>query len=117
MLEETFDVKYKLQCRTEESKHLSLFVFSEFSKMFSIKPNVRLSSAADFISTVQLMSSGNLFVFFFPVVVLQELSEERHSPPLLSVNGPGEEKLFRSRSAEVELTVEKERVKKMLSEG
>ncbi|XP_068174866.1 homer protein homolog 3-like isoform X2 [Antennarius striatus] len=47
----------------------------------------------------------------------QELSEERSSPPLLTVNGPGEEKLFRSKSAEVELTVEKERVKKMLSEG
>ncbi|XP_014883751.1 homer protein homolog 3b isoform X1 [Poecilia latipinna] len=47
----------------------------------------------------------------------QELSEEHHSPPLLTVNGPGEEKLFRSRSAEVELTAEKERVKKMLSEG
>ncbi|KAM6938921.1 homer protein homolog 3-like [Lycodopsis pacificus] len=47
----------------------------------------------------------------------EELSEERHSPPLLTVNGPGEEKLFRSKSAEVELTVEKERVKKMLSEG
>nr|XP_033936368.1 homer protein homolog 3b isoform X2 [Pseudochaenichthys georgianus] len=47
----------------------------------------------------------------------QELSEERHSPPLLTVNGPGEEKLFRSKSAEVELTVEKEKVKKMLSEG
>ncbi|KAK5599527.1 hypothetical protein CRENBAI_019967 [Crenichthys baileyi] len=47
----------------------------------------------------------------------QELSEDRHSPPLLTVNGPGEEKLFRSRSAEVELTAEKERVKKMLSEG
>ncbi|XP_028259474.1 homer protein homolog 3b isoform X2 [Parambassis ranga] len=47
----------------------------------------------------------------------QGLSEDRHSPPLLTVNGPGEEKLFRSKSAEVELTVEKERVKKMLSEG
>ncbi|XP_057698053.1 homer protein homolog 3b isoform X1 [Corythoichthys intestinalis] len=47
----------------------------------------------------------------------QELSEDRHSPPLLTVNGPGEEKLFRSKSAEVELTVEKEKVKKMLSEG
>ncbi|KAM4628871.1 homer protein homolog 3-like [Polymixia lowei] len=47
----------------------------------------------------------------------QELSEERHSPPLLTVNGPGEDKLFRSRSAEVELTSEKERIKKMLSEG
>lgn len=44
-------------------------------------------------------------------------SMERHSPPLLTVNGPGEEKLFRSKSAEVELTAEKERVKKMLSEG
>uniref|UniRef100_A0A8C6SLA2 WH1 domain-containing protein n=1 Tax=Neogobius melanostomus TaxID=47308 RepID=A0A8C6SLA2_9GOBI len=44
-------------------------------------------------------------------------SDTRHSPPLLKVNGPGEEKLFRSKSAEVELTVEKERVKKMLSEG
>uniref|UniRef100_A0A3B4WY31 Homer scaffold protein 3b n=1 Tax=Seriola lalandi dorsalis TaxID=1841481 RepID=A0A3B4WY31_SERLL len=47
----------------------------------------------------------------------QELSEDRHSPPLLTVNGPGEEKLFRSKSAEVELTAEKERVKKMLSES
>ncbi|KAM3619732.1 uncharacterized protein V6R79_012784 [Siganus canaliculatus] len=46
----------------------------------------------------------------------EALSEERHSPPLLTVNGP-EEKLFRSKSAEVELTAEKERVKKMLSEG
>ncbi|MEQ2282461.1 hypothetical protein AMECASPLE_000959 [Ameca splendens] len=49
--------------------------------------------------------------------IQDELSEDRHSPPLLTVNGPGEEKLFRSRSAEVELTAEKERVKKMLSEG
>ncbi|XP_034035989.1 homer protein homolog 3-like isoform X2 [Thalassophryne amazonica] len=47
----------------------------------------------------------------------QELSDEHHSPPLLTVNGPGEEKLFRSKSAEVVLTAEKERVKKMLSEG
>lgn len=49
--------------------------------------------------------------------VLPQESMDRHSPPLLTVNGPGEEKLFRSKSAEVELTVEKERVKKMLSEG
>uniref|UniRef100_A0A3Q0S1B7 Homer scaffold protein 3b n=1 Tax=Amphilophus citrinellus TaxID=61819 RepID=A0A3Q0S1B7_AMPCI len=47
----------------------------------------------------------------------QQLQQDRHSPPLLTVNGPGEEKLFRSKSAEVELTAEKERVKKMLSEG
>uniref|UniRef100_A0A671V6Z7 Homer scaffold protein 3b n=1 Tax=Sparus aurata TaxID=8175 RepID=A0A671V6Z7_SPAAU len=50
-------------------------------------------------------------------IAAPELSEDRHSPPLLTVNGPGEEKLFRSKSAEVELTAEKERVKKMLSEG
>eukprot|EP00066_Takifugu_rubripes_P024085 XP_011613351.1 PREDICTED: homer protein homolog 3 isoform X1 [Takifugu rubripes] len=47
---------------------------------------------------------------------LSQESEDRYSP-LLTVNGPAEEKLFRSKSAEVELTVEKERVKKMLSEG
>lgn len=48
----------------------------------------------------------------------QELSEDRHTPPpLLSVVGPGEDKLIRSRSTEVELTSEKERIKKMLSEG
>ncbi|XP_030228699.1 homer protein homolog 3 [Gadus morhua] len=48
----------------------------------------------------------------------QELSEDRHSPPpLLTVNGPCEDKLIRSRSAEVELTTEKESIKKMLSEG
>ncbi|XP_056131639.1 homer protein homolog 3-like [Lampris incognitus] len=47
----------------------------------------------------------------------QDLSEERHSPPLLTVNGPAEDKLCRSKSADVELTSEKERIKKMLSEG
>nr|XP_029488080.1 homer protein homolog 3-like isoform X1 [Oncorhynchus nerka] len=47
----------------------------------------------------------------------QDLSEDRHSPPLLTVNGP-EDKLFRSKSADMEqLTSEKERIKKMLSEG
>ncbi|XP_014004842.1 homer protein homolog 3 isoform X3 [Salmo salar] len=49
--------------------------------------------------------------------ISQELSEDRHSPPLLTVNGP-EDKLFRSKSADMEqLTSEKERIKKMLSEG
>ncbi|KAG9266699.1 hypothetical protein AMEX_G19346 [Astyanax mexicanus] len=48
----------------------------------------------------------------------QGLSEDRHSPPpLLCVNGPGEDKLFRSKSADIELASEKEHVKKMLSEG
>nr|XP_023826898.1 homer protein homolog 3 isoform X1 [Salvelinus alpinus] len=49
--------------------------------------------------------------------ISQELSEDRHLPPLLTVNGP-EDKLFRSKSADMEqLTSEKERIKKMLSEG
>ncbi|KAL4634798.1 hypothetical protein GN956_G14342 [Arapaima gigas] len=39
------------------------------------------------------------------------------TPPTLSINGPGEDKLFRSRSADTELSCEKERVRKMLSEG
>uniref|UniRef100_A0A8C6JG58 Uncharacterized protein n=1 Tax=Melopsittacus undulatus TaxID=13146 RepID=A0A8C6JG58_MELUD len=37
--------------------------------------------------------------------------------PIISSNGPGEDKLFRSQSADVEVTTEKERLKKMLSEG
>ena len=48
-------------------------------------------------------------------MVLQALSEDRHSPPLLTVNGPGE--LLRSKSADMEMTSEKEHIKKMLSEG
>ncbi|KAM6962488.1 homer protein homolog 3-like [Aplochiton taeniatus] len=46
----------------------------------------------------------------------QELPEDHHStPPQLTVNGPGE--LLRSKSADMDLTSEKERIKKMLSEG
>ncbi|XP_062366105.1 homer protein homolog 3 [Cinclus cinclus] len=37
--------------------------------------------------------------------------------PMISSNGPGEDKLFRSQSADVEMSTEKERLKKMLSEG
>ncbi|XP_041321796.1 homer protein homolog 3 isoform X2 [Pyrgilauda ruficollis] len=37
--------------------------------------------------------------------------------PIISSNGPGEDKLFRSQSADVEISTEKERLKKMLSEG
>ncbi|XP_048198593.1 homer protein homolog 3 isoform X2 [Perognathus longimembris pacificus] len=37
--------------------------------------------------------------------------------PLISANGPGEEKLFRSQSAEAPGPAERERLKKMLSEG
>ncbi|XP_061797878.1 homer protein homolog 3 isoform X2 [Nerophis lumbriciformis] len=38
------------------------------------------------------------------------------SPPVVCVNGP-EDKLFRSQSADITLSSEKERIKKMLSEG
>ncbi|XP_015221092.1 homer protein homolog 3 isoform X2 [Lepisosteus oculatus] len=47
----------------------------------------------------------------------QDLSEDLQSPPVLCVNGPGEDKLYRSQSADIELSSEKERLKKMLSEG
>lgn len=47
----------------------------------------------------------------------QALSEDRQSPPLLGVNGSSEDKLFRSKSADMEQSVEKEQMRKMLSEG
>ncbi|XP_023190955.1 homer protein homolog 3-like isoform X1 [Xiphophorus maculatus] len=46
----------------------------------------------------------------------QDLSDELQSPPVMCVNGP-EDKLFRSQSADITLASEKERIKKMLSEG
>uniref|UniRef100_A0A3B3X3N4 WH1 domain-containing protein n=1 Tax=Poecilia mexicana TaxID=48701 RepID=A0A3B3X3N4_9TELE len=45
-----------------------------------------------------------------------DLSDELQSPPVMCVNGP-EDKLFRSQSADITLASEKERIKKMLSEG
>ncbi|XP_066551434.1 homer protein homolog 3 [Amia ocellicauda] len=47
----------------------------------------------------------------------QDLSEDLQSPPVMCINGPGEDKLYRSQSADIELSSEKERLKKMLSEG
>uniref|UniRef100_A0A8C6T8Y9 WH1 domain-containing protein n=1 Tax=Neogobius melanostomus TaxID=47308 RepID=A0A8C6T8Y9_9GOBI len=38
------------------------------------------------------------------------------SPPVMNINGP-EDKLFRSQSADITLSAERERIKKMLSEG
>ncbi|XP_026132960.1 homer protein homolog 3-like isoform X2 [Carassius auratus] len=46
----------------------------------------------------------------------QDLCDELQSPPAMCVNGP-EDKLFRSQSADITLSSEKERIKKMLSEG
>ncbi|XP_055723324.1 homer protein homolog 3-like isoform X2 [Salvelinus fontinalis] len=46
----------------------------------------------------------------------QDLSDELQSPPVMCVNGP-EDKMFRSQSADITLSSEKERIKKMLSEG
>lgn len=48
--------------------------------------------------------------------VSQDISDELQSPPVMCVNGP-EDKLFRSQSADITLSSEKERIKKMLSEG
>ncbi|XP_051768931.1 homer protein homolog 3b isoform X3 [Ctenopharyngodon idella] len=47
----------------------------------------------------------------------QALSVDRQSPPLLGVNGSSEDKLFRSKSADMEQSMEKEQMRKMLSEG
>ncbi|XP_039622509.1 homer protein homolog 3-like isoform X1 [Polypterus senegalus] len=49
----------------------------------------------------------------------QDYSEDLQSPPVhpLCINGPMEDKLYRSQSADIELSSEKERIKKMLSEG
>ncbi|XP_011484451.1 homer protein homolog 3 isoform X3 [Oryzias latipes] len=46
----------------------------------------------------------------------QDLSDELQSPPVMCANGP-DDKLFRSQSADITLSAEKERIKKMLSEG
>ncbi|XP_010892673.1 homer protein homolog 3-like isoform X1 [Esox lucius] len=46
----------------------------------------------------------------------QDLGDELQSPPVACVNGP-EDKMFRSQSADITLSSEKERIKKMLSEG
>ncbi|KAM8838350.1 homer protein homolog 3 isoform X1 [Synchiropus splendidus] len=50
------------------------------------------------------------------IAVPQDLSDELQSPPVMCVNGP-EDKLYRSQSADITLASEKERIKKMLSEG
>lgn len=78
---------------------------------FKINPSIDKNP----VGFLQLCKSAHISCVCLSFVLVQE-SEDRYSP-LLTVNGPGEEKLFRSKSAEVELTVEKERVKKMLSEG
>uniref|UniRef100_A0A3B4ZEK7 Homer protein homolog 3-like n=1 Tax=Stegastes partitus TaxID=144197 RepID=A0A3B4ZEK7_9TELE len=46
----------------------------------------------------------------------RDRAESVDSPPVMCVNGP-EDKLFRSQSADITLSSEKERIKKMLSEG
>ncbi len=50
-------------------------------------------------------------------IVCQVLCEDRQSPPLLGVNGSSEDKLYRSKSADMEESTEKEQMRKMLSEG
>uniref|UniRef100_A0A8C1C2Z2 Homer scaffold protein 3b n=1 Tax=Cyprinus carpio carpio TaxID=630221 RepID=A0A8C1C2Z2_CYPCA len=56
-------------------------------------------------------------VFFWGHLYTSVLCEDRQSPPLLGVNGSSEDKLFRSKSADMEKSTEKEQMRKMLSEG
>ncbi|XP_054837685.1 homer protein homolog 3 isoform X3 [Eublepharis macularius] len=44
-------------------------------------------------------------------------SQQIFPSPIISSNGPGDDKFFRSQSADMEMTTERERIKKMLSEG
>ncbi|XP_077187754.1 homer protein homolog 3 isoform X2 [Paroedura picta] len=44
-------------------------------------------------------------------------SQQIYPSPIISSNGPADDKLFRSQSADMEMTTERERVRKMLSEG
>ncbi|KAF7665502.1 hypothetical protein LDENG_00141350, partial [Lucifuga dentata] len=48
--------------------------------------------------------------------VSSDFPDDLQSPPVMCVNGP-DDKLFRSQSADITLSSEKERIKKMLSEG
>ncbi|XP_032774770.1 homer protein homolog 3 isoform X2 [Rattus rattus] len=53
----------------------------------------------------------------FTSTALAMASHQVPPSPLVSTNGPGEEKLFRSQSADAPGPTERERLKKMLSEG
>lgn len=75
-----------------------------------------MKEAASLLSEFGVGIPCVLFVESIYWCVSQDLSDELQSPPVMCVNGP-EDKLFRSQSADITLSSEKERIKKMLSEG
>ncbi|XP_060797662.1 homer protein homolog 3b [Neoarius graeffei] len=96
---------YGLGFATEQ--HLQQFA-EQFREVKEAARLVREKSQEKF----ELISPG------LNIAPLQGLSEDHHSPTaLVCVNGSGEDKLFRSKSADLELASKKERVKKILSEG
>lgn len=66
---------------------------------------------------MSLQESGGHSFSLLPYDNLLFLVPQVLPSPIISSNGPGEDKLFRSQSADVEISTEKERLKKMLSEG
>ncbi|KAL0966644.1 hypothetical protein UPYG_G00297800 [Umbra pygmaea] len=82
----------------------------QFSERFKeVKEAARLAREKS-QEKMELVNSG------LSIAAPQDLGDELQSPPVMCVNGP-EEKMFRSQSADITLSSEKERIKKMLSEG
>uniref|UniRef100_A0A8C6P646 Homer scaffold protein 3a n=1 Tax=Nothobranchius furzeri TaxID=105023 RepID=A0A8C6P646_NOTFU len=96
---------YGLGFATEQQ----LYQFSE--KFKEVKDAARLAQEKS-----QDKELANTALTIAAPQVTSDLSDELQSPLVMCVNGP-EEKLFRSQSADITLSSEKERIKKMLSEG
>uniref|UniRef100_A0A3Q3FKX4 Homer scaffold protein 3 n=1 Tax=Labrus bergylta TaxID=56723 RepID=A0A3Q3FKX4_9LABR len=75
-----------------------------------------LGFATDLLKFKEKSQDKELANTALTIAAPQDLSDELQSPPVMCVNGP-EDKLFRSQSADITLSSEKERIKKMLSEG
>ncbi|XP_073788059.1 homer protein homolog 3 isoform X1 [Danio rerio] len=100
---------YGLGFATEQQLHQFAERFREVKEAARLareksQDKMELSTAALSIAAPQVPS------------LLHDLSDELQSPPVMCVNGP-DDKLFRSQSADITLSSEKERIKKMLSEG
>ncbi|XP_028834048.1 homer protein homolog 3 isoform X2 [Denticeps clupeoides] len=97
---------YGLGFATEQQLH-------QFSERFKeVKEAARLARE----KSQEKMEMNNPGLSIAAPQFSQDLSDELQSPPVMCVNGP-EDKLFRSQSADITLSSEKERIKKMLSEG
>ncbi|XP_041697688.1 homer protein homolog 3-like isoform X1 [Coregonus clupeaformis] len=97
---------YGLGFATEQQLH-------QFSERFKeVKEAARLACE----KSQDKMELANTALSIAAPQFSQDLSDELQSPPVMCVNGP-EDKMFRSQSADFTLSSEKERIKKMLSEG